>query len=541
MTYLPQMNSQHSEQTRSILYRINESMALTTGGNYLKTLVKNMSENLDVPHILIGLYEEKENSIITKAFWSDNKYIENFSYNLSCTPCELVIKEGRVQRFGKGVQDLFPKDKDLVDLSAESYIGLPLMGGDNEVIGHIVVMDTKPMWDIDFMESLLQLYAARISFELEKINHKKTIQEKDLQYELLFENAFDGIMIFHIYEGRMVSWNRKFCEYLKTTDEEIRRLDPGAYMPKFQPDGRGSVDVATDYLRIALEKGKVQYEFVHQARDGELYHTETTVCVLPEPSSHLAVYIYKEINARKKAEEELKTKNIQLEKYIDSNLQLENFAYIASHDMKEPLRTIGNFTQLLKRRYKDKFDEEGEEFLEFIISGVKSMNRLINDVLSYSRVNSQEYDLEEVNLVHLLFNITNNLRETIRETEAELIIGDMPETIKVNKTSCTQLFQNLIVNALKFHQQDKKNIIEVGSKRREKDWLFWVKDNGIGIAPEYHNRIFVLFKKLHNKSEYIGTGIGLALCKKIVEKHNGEMWVESELGKGATFYFILPD
>jgi len=347
-------------------------------------------------------------------------------------------------------------------------------------------------------------------------------------------------LIFHAYEGRMVSWNQKFCEYLKTNDEEIRTLGPGAYMPEFQPDGRNSLEATTEYLKIALEKGKVEYEFVHQARDGELYHTENTVCILPEPSSHLAVYIFKEISARKKAEKELKDKNVQLEKYINSNLQLENFAYIASHDMKEPLRTIGNFTQLLKRRYKDQFDEEGKEFLEFIISGAKSMNRLINDVLSYSRVNSQEYDLEQVNLSHLLFNITNNLRETIGETGAELIIGEIPELIEVNKTSYTQLFQNLIVNALKFHKEGEKNIIEVGSERRENDWLFWVKDNGIGIAPEYHERIFVLFKKLHSKAEYVGTGIGLALCKKIVEKHNGEMWVESELDKGATFYFTLP-
>ena len=137
MTYLPRMNIQNSQQTREILYRINESMALTTGDNYLKDLVKNMSENLKVPHILVGLYNEKEDCIVTKAFWSDDKYIEHFCYDLTNTPCELVIKEGKIQRFVDNVQQLFPEDKDLVDLSAESYIGLPLIGIDNLSLIHI--------------------------------------------------------------------------------------------------------------------------------------------------------------------------------------------------------------------------------------------------------------------------------------------------------------------------------------------------------------------------------------------------------------------
>lgn len=246
-----------------------------------------------------------------------------------------------------------------------------------------------------------------------------------------------------------------------------------------------------------------------------------------------------DITEIKKAQNELQDKNEELQRYIDSNLQLENFAYFASHDLKEPLRTIGNFTQLLQKRYSSQLDDTAMEYMNFIVDGAQTMNRLINDLLTYSRVNSEEHELEEINISSLLDSIAYNLRQAIDESGAQVEKINMPAEIKGSRTKLFQLFLNLLANALKFRKPDTTPHIIIKSEEQKSHWLFSVTDNGIGISPEFHDKIFVLFRKLHGRSRYEGTGIGLALCKKIVEQHGGKMWVESEEGRGTTFYLTL--
>ena len=246
-----------------------------------------------------------------------------------------------------------------------------------------------------------------------------------------------------------------------------------------------------------------------------------------------------DITEIKEAQNELQHKNEELQRYIDSNLQLENFAYFASHDLKEPLRTIGNFTQLLQKRYSDQLDKTAMEYMNFIVDGAQTMNRLINDLLTYSRVNSEEHDPEEINISSLLDSIAYNLRQAIDESSAQIEKVNMPATIKGSRTKLFQLFLNLLANALKFRKPDTPPHIIITSEEQDNHWLFSVADNGIGISPEFHEKIFVLFRKLHGRSRYEGTGIGLALCKKIVEQHGGKMWLTSEEGQGTTFYLTL--
>ncbi len=232
--------------------------------------------------------------------------------------------------------------------------------------------------------------------------------------------------------------------------------------------------------------------------------------------------------------QKIQRQNIKLEQ---SNQELRRFAFIASHDLKEPLRTIGSFSSLLKRRYKDKIDEEANEFLDFITNGVSRMYTLLNDVLDYSKIDELSLDREAINLQETVEHVIISLGQQIEEKNGTIIIEMLP-TINARQTHFTQLFQNLITNGLKYNKSTTP-IINISCSENAHHYLFSVKDNGIGLDMIYKDKIFDMFQRLHGKEEYQGTGIGLAICKKIVHQYDGEIWVESELGKGTTFFFSL--
>ena len=221
-----------------------------------------------------------------------------------------------------------------------------------------------------------------------------------------------------------------------------------------------------------------------------------------------------------------------------SNAELKKFAYVASHDLQEPLNQVANYVQLLEMRYSNQLDEDASEFINYAVEGVSLMQTLIDDVLAYSKVDIQaiEFNLTDVNLP--LERSLTSLRQRIAETQAIVTHDDLP-TIMADSTKLMQLFQNLIGNAIKFRSSNPPKI-HIGTTRLEDEWLFSVQDNGIGIDPKFSDRIFIIFQRLHTRDEYPGTGMGLAICKKIIECHRGRIWVESKLGEGSTFYFTLP-
>jgi PAS domain S-box-containing protein len=238
-------------------------------------------------------------------------------------------------------------------------------------------------------------------------------------------------------------------------------------------------------------------------------------------------------------QEALSQKNIQMEKYIESNLQLENFAYIASHDLREPLRSIIGYSQLLERRYAHILDSDGREYIAHLISSTKSMNNLITDLLLFSRVNTESIHYQKVRLPEVIAQVKDNLRSVIDDTQADIQWHDMPETIQADRTRLIQLFQNLIGNAIKFHQPGEPPQVSVQYRPLPGEHQFEVRDDGIGIEPQYQERIFHIFHRLHNRSEYEGSGIGLATCQKIVEQHHGTIRVESAPGLGSSFIFTI--
>jgi PAS domain S-box-containing protein len=242
-----------------------------------------------------------------------------------------------------------------------------------------------------------------------------------------------------------------------------------------------------------------------------------------------------EIVERRITDENLRRTAEELER---SNRDLEQFAYVASHDLQEPLRAVSGYIQLLQQRYADKLDEKASQYIDGAVDGAVRMQKLIIDLLTFSRVGTRGRTLEWTELSKVLDSTLENLKVGIREANAKITNDPLPR-LKVDPTQIAQLFQNLIGNAIKFRSKQTPEI-HIGAKKRQDSWLFSIQDNGIGIDPQYTERIFMIFQRLHTRRKYPGTGIGLALCKKIIERHGGKIWVESGPEKGSTFCFTLP-
>jgi light-regulated signal transduction histidine kinase (bacteriophytochrome) len=225
------------------------------------------------------------------------------------------------------------------------------------------------------------------------------------------------------------------------------------------------------------------------------------------------------------------------EELLRSNKELERFAYVASHDLQEPLRMVSSYTQLLEKRYHDKLDQDAREFIRFAVDGANRMQALINGLLAYSRIHTRGRDFIQVDLQKIMEVVLMNLKVKIAERNAILQIGELP-IVMADEGQMIQLLQNLVTNAIKFSKDQPK--ISISCEKEKSDYIITVKDQGIGISPEHFDRIFQLFHRLVSRNEYEGTGLGLAICKRIVERHGGSIWVESEPGKGSTFYFKLP-
>jgi light-regulated signal transduction histidine kinase (bacteriophytochrome) len=272
-------------------------------------------------------------------------------------------------------------------------------------------------------------------------------------------------------------------------------------------------------------------------KDGSRFIADVIITAIRDGSGKLQGFskITRDITERKQSEEQLQSTLVELER---SNKELEQFAYVASHDLQEPLRMVSSYTQLLAQKYEDQLDDKAKKFIGYAVDGAVRMQTLINDLLAYSRVSTQGKTLKTIDSHAALGAALRNLATTIEDNRAIVVNDDLP-IVRADATQLSQLFQNLIGNAIKFQRADlpriQISVCDLGS-----EWRFSVKDNGIGIEAKYAEKVFVIFQRLHTRQEYPGTGIGLAICKRIVERHGGRIWFESEPGTGSTFYFTLP-
>jgi PAS domain S-box-containing protein len=271
----------------------------------------------------------------------------------------------------------------------------------------------------------------------------------------------------------------------------------------------------------ALRRANEELEIRVEARTRELAEANRQLC--------------REIEERRRAEEQLAQKAKELAR---SNADLEQFAYLVSHDLQEPLHVAAGFLQLLARRYQGHLDPKGQEFITCALDSLSRLEQQIKDLLDYSRVTTRGKDFTWVEAGEVVEQVLKDMSLIIQEKKATVTVAPLPR-VKADASQLARVFQNLIGNALKFSGDDPPDI-SLGAERGEGEWRFWVKDRGIGIHPKDQERIFLMFERLHARSRYPGTGIGLTICKKIIERHGGRIWVESEPGAGSTFYFTIP-
>ena len=395
---------------------------------------------------------------------------------------------------------------------------------------------------VDFYGLKCTLENALYRYELEKESKKN---EKNLK---VFLDGLPDSGVLIEPDGKIIIANELFLKTYGKYHDEIIGKNIMDFLPEFI-----AKKCRKTYKKIIESQESVTIETEHSG----IYTKHFINPVFDKESkvSRLAIIIYditKEKNAEiqlKEAYESLEVKvqertaelDMVIEELKRSNEELQQFAYVASHDLQEPLRTIASFTQLLEKRYKGKLDDDADEFMDYIVDAAKRMQQLIHDLLEYSRVAKKGEKFQPVDIEEVLNSALFNLKTLITKSNVEITHDKLP-TVTAYKSQLIQLLQNLIGNAIKFKKTNELLKIHISAQKDEKnfEYLFSVSDNGIGIEKEYFDRIFTIFQRLHTREEYTGTGIGLSTAKKIIEYHDGRIWVESEPGVGSTFYFTIP-
>jgi PAS domain S-box-containing protein len=366
------------------------------------------------------------------------------------------------------------------------------------------------------------------------------LKESEARFRQTFELAASGIC--HVIDGRFVRVNKSLCEILGYSEPELL----GKHVKDVShPEDRDVTDAERARVRSGeIESARFEKRYL-RGDNGAVVWADIAIAVVRDAlgAPQYEVAVFDDITERKHAEAAARAAHEELKR---SNAELEQFAYVASHDLQEPLRMVASYTQLLSRRYDARLDKDAREFMAYIVDGATRMKQLIEDLLAYSRVGTKGADFRPVAADAALRRALFNLRAAIEEAGAAVTHDPLP-TLPADEGQLAQVFQNLIGNALKFRSASVPRI-HVGVAEKETEWEFEVRDNGIGIEPQYYERIFMVFQRLHNKGEYPGTGIGLAICKKVVERHGGRIRVESRPAQGPTqvanqgssFYFTLP-
>jgi len=358
---------------------------------------------------------------------------------------------------------------------------------------------------------------------------ERALEETESKYRQIVELAEEGIWVIDS-KDRTIYVNQAMGRMLGYSELEMFGRALFDFMDE---EGKQSANDRIDRRKQGIAE---RHELRLKSKDGkDVWTYMSTSPVLDEKGNLLSscALVYN-ITDRKEIERQMLQLTEDLKR---SNQELEQFAYVASHDLQEPLRSVTSYTQLLAQRYQGNLDAKADKYINYIVDGASRMQQLINDLLAYSRLGKRVQEFEAADCNAAVQQSLSNLQIAIAEKNAVITYESLP-TVMADEFQLVQLFQNLIGNAIKFCQDVP--IIHIAASRNESEWLFSVRDNGIGIDPEYADRIFLIFERLHSRREYSGTGIGLAICQRIVERHGGRIWVESQSGEGATFYFTIP-
>ena len=413
----------------------------------------------------------------------------------------------------------------------ESVALIALRIGDNRM-GLLQLNDKRKGMFTPESINLWERLTAYLCVALAKLQAEEALRESELFYRQTLE-SIPGMVFTTRPDGYCDFQSQQWVDFTGVPMEQ--HLGDG-WNRLLHPDDRPRAFAAWQ----AAVEGRAPYDLEYRVRrhDGKYEWFKVLGRQIRDGDGQVVRWfgVAANIDAMKTAEEDLRRTAQEMAR---SNKELEQFAYISAHDLQEPLRQVRTFVQMLKDRHADKLDGKAAQYFQFVYDGAGRMSDLVRGLLEYSRIGGRG-EPQSTSSQQALDAALANLQATIAQSRARLTHDDLP-TVMVESTQLTQLFQNLIGNAVKFRRDGTTPTVHVGCRREGDRWLFWVKDNGIGIAPEYHEKVFLIFQRLHALDKYSGTGIGLAICKKIVEQHGGRIWIESQIDEGSTFYFTLPE
>jgi len=368
-----------------------------------------------------------------------------------------------------------------------------------------------------------------------ELSHDRTEREESAaKYRGLLEAAPDAMVVVN-QAGEIVLVNGQVetqFGYLRDelVGQKVKNIIPEGFAERLIADAtRSTADALAQHIGAGIELSG-------RRKDGTEFPIEIMLSPLESAEGILVTAAIRNISARKKSEQELAVANQVLE---ESNLELKQFAYVASHDLQSPLRSITGFVQLIQQEYEGKLDEQAQDWIRRTVRAVARMQTLIRDLLSYSRVDARSGPLTQIPFLEIVNDALILLESSIHDSGGQVTCDKLP-MVMGDRSQLVQLMQNLIGNGLAY-RSDKPPDIHISAKRSGKDWIFSVRDNGIGIDPNHYEQIFEIFKRLHSQKDHPGTGIGLAVCRRVVNRHGGKIWVESEPGHGSTFHFTIPE
>lgn len=501
-------------------------------GNRLETeLRQRIQESADV--------EERMRSVVNHVVDGIISIDESGTVTTFNPAAERIFRYGATEIIGQNIKLLMPEP---FHSEHDAYIAnylrtghAKIIGVGREVVGRRKDGSTFPM---DLAISVFRLGQQRhFTGIVRDITERKLAEEEHRETEermrSIVDHVIDGIITID-EQGIVESYNPAAERIFGYAASEVIKRNVKLLMP--EPFHSEHDLYLANYLRSGEAKIiGIGREVVGRRKNGSTFPMELAVSAFHLGHRRYFTGIVRDISERKQSESTLVHTAQELAR---SNLDLEQFAYVASHDLQEPLRAVAGCVQVLRKRYQSQLDQRADELIGHTVDGVNRMQTLIEDLLSYSRVGTRSKAFEPVDVRSALSQALANLEASINESGAVVSHDDLP-TIMADKVQLSQLFQNLLSNAIKFRSDLPPNI-HVHATRLPRAWEFSIADNGIGMQPEYFDRIFVIFQRLHTRTEYPGTGIGLAICKKIVERHGGNISVRSQLGKGSTFTFTVP-
>jgi signal transduction histidine kinase/GAF domain-containing protein len=511
----------------------------------LNNVLKIITQSLNCKIGLIFFFSSDYNYIIKGYQWTKESVnlVENipantYSWSISKLKNRESIILSDIEQFPEEANSEKEESK---KLGLKSLISLPIISKENKVMGFIGFLDSIVRNWTDEELRIVRVISIMITNHLEKVKFSEELISSTKQLEEAQQIANIGSWQWKT-ETNKVTWSNHLYQ--------IFGLSPETFSPtieniadRIHPDDK---NLFMSNLNNSVESKHALFNTyrIIKADNKEVRFIESKGQFLSGSNNKFIIGTSQDVTERKNYEEKIIRLNEELELKVNertkdlqsSNEELQNFAYMASHDLQAPLRTISSYLSLLKRRYKDKFDSEANEFINFAIDGAKMMSNLLSTLLSYAKIEKGNKRFSEIDCNNIIESVIHHLNPIIYEKGAVIKYDNLP-IVTGDNIQFIQLFQNLIMNAIKYSYTQP--IIEITAKESEHFWLFSVKDNGIGIPEKYLKSIFEIFKRI-NSEDSNGNGLGLAICKKIVERHNGKVWVESEPNKGSTFYFTVP-